>query len=125
MAGLGRQHRQEVPSVVLQYDLGSSFASFEQFCAIGSQLAFWTDKPIEGLPGDTEFRAEVGHFRFRLSHRSLSKAQFRRRHLERRSAVAAPCTGGGETGFGSLDDQRPLELSKRSEYAKHQPAIRR
>ena len=47
---------------------GFALATTEQLFTIGSQLAFWPDKPVERLPGNPEFFAEIAHLGFRLPH---------------------------------------------------------
>ena len=56
--------------------------STEQPLAIGAQFALGGNMPIQGLPGDTQFLAQVADLGFRLPHCRHCKAQLGGGHLE-------------------------------------------
>lgn len=54
----------------------------EQVFTDGPQVSFRIDKLIERLSHNAELDAKIDYPRYRLAYRSLSDAEFRRRHLE-------------------------------------------
>ena len=58
--------------------------------------------PVERLPGNTQFAAQVGYFRFLLPHGSHGKAHFRRSHLEGRTAFSSAGASLRKVSFRSL-----------------------
>ena len=76
--------------------------------------------PIQGLPGNPEFLAQIADLGFRLPHSRHGQAQRGRRHLERPPAFPSACPCRRQTGNCAFGDQLALELGQRSENAKDQ-----
>ena len=87
-----------------------------------AQLPLGRKVPVQGLPRDTEFLAEVADLGFRLPHRRYRQPQLGRRHLEGPPAFPSACPRRGQTRHGALGDQLALELGQRGENAKNQLA---
>ena len=78
--------------------------------------------PVQGLPSNSEFLAQIANLGFRLTHRRHCQAQLGRRHLERPTAFAAACPCRRQTRHGALGNQLALELGQCREDAKDQLA---
>lgn len=79
--------------------------------------------PVEGLPGDAQFGAQLGDLGFGLAHRGLGEPKLGWRHLERPPAMPATRPSRSEAGSGTLDDQLALELSEAGEDREDETAI--
>jgi len=68
--------------------------------------------PVEGLPGDPEFLAELVDLRVGLAHRRHREPHLRGRHRERPAPVPPSSPRRGEARDRPLGDQLPLKLSE-------------
>lgn len=78
--------------------------------------------PIQGLPGNPEFLAQIADLGFRLPHSRHGQAQLGRRHLERPPAFPSACPCRRQTGNCAFGDQLALELGQCCEDAEDELA---
>jgi hypothetical protein len=103
----------------------SSLCTLNDLQAVLTRRAIRRDVPVERLPGNAEFGAQVSHLRFLLPHGSHGQAHLWRRHFEGRTAFSSAGAGRSQPGSGSLGNQVSFKLCERSEDAEHELPRRR
>ena len=78
--------------------------------------------PIQGLPRDAKFLAQVADLGLWLTHCRHRQPQLGGGHLERPAAFPPAPAGRGKAGKREQPDQLPLEIGQGGEDAKDQLA---